>query len=254
MLFTWFMLGGFILLFAPQKLTNKFQLAFARVFRRPLNVGRNVSLSARIQQPRTDVVSRREYNQLQNHIANLTEWLEQEHKKVEKLSGLRHRAIWKGSKFVLADVITASIDGPHSELIINRGEDDGLAKNQFVLGDNSIIGTISVLSSRTSQVKLITDSASKIAVKIPRLNINSIMQGSSGNSAKITLIPTKLNIKIGDLVCACKVPGFLDSPVIIGTVARYKRDDEKPLLWDITVKLACDIEKLDDVAVIVMNP
>ncbi len=105
MLFTWFMLAGFIFLFAPQNLTNKFQLAFARIFRWPLSIGRSISLVAHTQQPLTDVVSRREYNKLQNHLANLTEQLYQEHQKVENLSGLRDRLPLKGAKIVLADVI-----------------------------------------------------------------------------------------------------------------------------------------------------
>jgi hypothetical protein len=42
--------------------------------------------------------------------------------------------------------------------------------------------------------------------------------------------------------------------VITGTVAQCKSNDENPVLWDITVKPACDIEKITDVAVIVMNP
>jgi len=42
--------------------------------------------------------------------------------------------------------------------------------------------------------------------------------------------------------------------VIAGTVAQCKSNDENPLLWDITVKPACDIESLRDVTIIVMNP
>jgi len=255
MLFTWFMLAGFILLFAPQNLTNKFQLAFARIFRWPLSIGRSISLSANTQSARgglTDVVSRREYNKLQNHLANLTEQLYQEHQKVENLSGLRDRLPLKGAKLVLADVIGAFTDGLRSEFIINRGENDGLAQGQFVLGDNSIIGTISYVSSRTALVKLVTDSTSKIAVKIAELN--RVMQGSGSNSAKVRLLSIKHKVKIGDVVYARKKPGFLDVPMIIGTVAQCKRDDENPSLWDITVKPACDIEKLNRVSVIIMNP
>ena len=46
-MFTWFMLGGLILLFAPHEFTGKFQLAFVHVFRWPLSVGGNVALTAR---------------------------------------------------------------------------------------------------------------------------------------------------------------------------------------------------------------
>jgi hypothetical protein len=66
MLFTCFMLAALIFFFTPQKVTNKFQFAFARFFRWPLSIGRSISLSLPAQQPVTGFVSRREYDQLQN--------------------------------------------------------------------------------------------------------------------------------------------------------------------------------------------
>jgi len=200
-----------------------------------------------------DVVSRSKYNRLRNHLANITEWLAQERQKVEKLSGLHDRAVWKGVNFVLADVITAS-GSSHNRLIINRGESDGLAKGQFVLGDYSIIGTISDVDSRTAVVKLFTDPTSRIAVKIEGLNVNRVMQGNGNNSARVRYLAAKHKVKIGVVVYAGKKPGFLDVPMIIGTVAECKRGAENPLLWDIIVKPACDIERLNTVNVIIMNP
>jgi len=259
MLFIWFMLGGLIFLFAPEKLTNKFQFAFVRIFRRPLSIGRNISLStsrliASEQHSPTNLVSRERYNRLHNHLANVTEWLKQERQKVEKLSGLRDRPVWKGVDFVLADVIAASINELNGKLIINRGQKDGLAEDQFVLANESIIGTVSKVDTRTAQVRMITDPASKVAVKIAKLNMDRIMQGNGNSSAKVQLVSTKYKIRIGDIVYAQKKPGFLSTPIIVGTVAQCKSNDENPLIWDITVKPACDIESLTDVAVIVMNP
>ena len=254
MLFTWLMLAGLICLLAPQKLTDRFQLAFARIFRWPLSISRNISLSARMRQPLKNVVSRREYSRLQNHLANVTEELLQKHKKVEKLSGLRDRLYaLEGAKLLYADVIIAS-GGLQSELMINRGENDKLALGQFVLGDNSIVGTVSSLSPRTAQVRLVTDSTSKIPVRIAELNVDRIMQGTGRNSARIQLLPIKHKVKIGDLVYAHKKPGFLDTPMVIGKVVQCKRDDENPSLWDITVEPDCNIERLSSVAVIIMNP
>jgi len=248
MLFTWLMLGGFIFLFAPQNLTSKFQFAFAHVFRWPLSIGRTITLSARTQPQLMDVVSRRKYDQLQNYLANLTEELNQERQKVEELSRLRNRRPLEGAGLMLAEVITASTEG----LIINRGQNDGLQKGQFVLGDNSIIGTISDVSPRTAKVELITETTSNIAVEIGGLK--TVIQGDGKDSVKVQLVSIKHKVKIGDNVYACKKPGLLDAPMIIGAVAQCKRDDENPLLWDITVKPACDIQKLTEVAVIIMNP
>jgi rod shape-determining protein MreC len=155
---------------------------------------------------------------------------------------------------MLADVITSSIDRLHSELTINRGAEDGLAKGQFVLADNSIIGTISETSSRTARLKLFTDPTSKIAIKVGKLNVERVMQGNGNDSAKIQLLQMEHKVKVGDGIYASKKAGSLDAPMIIGKVAQCKRDDQNPSLWDITVKPACDIERLTSVAVIIINP
>ena len=252
MSFTLFMLVGLIFLFAPQNLTNKFQFAFARIFRWPLSISRNLSLFAQTRQSLTKVVSKREFDKLQNHLDNVTEELLQERKKSEKLSGLRNRFPWEGAKFVLADVITASVDELHGELIINRGKDDGLSKGLFVLGDNSIIGIISSADSRTARVKLFTDPESNIPVTIPGADVSRVMQGTGNSLAAVRMIKQK--IKIGDNIFAAKKPGFLDTPMVIGKVIQCKMNSKNPLLWDIMVKPVCDIEKLNDVAVIIMNP
>ena len=253
-LFTCLMLAGLIFLFVPQSSASKFQFAFVRFFHGPLNICRNFTLFAPKHQSFTDVVSRSKYTRLRNYLANNIQLLQQERQKVEKLSGLYDRFAWKGANFVLADVITAFIDGSRGEFIINRGKNDGLAKGQFVLNHYSIIGTVSDLDSRTARVQLVTDPKSKIAVKIAELNVGGIMQGNGNNSAKIQLLPTKHKIKIGNIVYVRKKPGLLDIPMIVGTVSQCKRDDENPLLWDITVKSACDIGKLSSVAVVIMNP
>jgi len=238
------------LLFTPHSLTNKLQFGFARIFRWPLSFGRSVSLAAHRRQPLTDGLTEAQY---QNYIANLEEELWQERQKVEKLSGLRNRRVFEGAKLVVADVITATINDSRGKLIINRGQDDGVAKGQYVLGLNNVIGTVSETASRTAMVKLVTDPTSKIAVRIAGLNVSRVMEGAGNNSAKIPLLPIEHEVRVGDDVYADKKIGFLDDLIIIGKVAQCKRGRE-PLLWDITVKPVCDIESLNSVAVIVMNP
>ena len=258
-LFTSLLLAGLVVLFAPQRLTNKFQFAFVRIFCWPLGISRDISLSASglmasAQGSPAEVVSRQRYDKLHNRLANVTEWLKQERDKVEKLSGLRDRPVWKGTNFVLADVIVASVDGTHGELIVDRGQEDGLAVGQFVLSGESVVGTVSAVDVRTARVRLVTDPASKIAVKIEGLNTDVICQGGGGSFAKVPLVPTKHRIETDAVVYAQKRPGFLGAPVIMGTVSECEKNAENPLLWDITVQPACDIEKLTAVAAVVMNP
>jgi len=249
MLFTWFTLAGFIFLFSPGNLTNKFQFAFKRIFRWPLSIGRNISLSAGTRQPLGDVVSRDEYESFQNHLANVIQQRNDAQQIVQKLSKMRNIPAWERMGFVFADVITVSINELLSELFINRGLDDGLAKGQFVLADNSVIGTIADVDARSAKVRLFTDPTSNIAVRIG--NSNWLMQGIGDNLARISMV--KYEVTVGSEIMASKEPGFLDTPMIIGKVARCEHNAE-PLLWDITVEPVCNIQKVENVVIIVMNP
>ena len=250
MLFTWFMLTGFIFLFAPQDLTSKFQLAFVHVFRWPLSIGGNLLMTAQTQQPLAGAASRRD-TQYTNYIANLEETLAQERKRFKKLSGLYNTYVWEGTDFVLADVIT-TVEGSRNERTIDCRKTTGLAKGQFVLGDESIIGTISDIFPQISKatVKLVTDPTSIIPVKVTGLK--GLMKGTGNNSAKIEMVKNK--VEVGQNVFAFKEPGFLDAPMIVGKVSECNRNQKNPSLWDITVVPACNIKQLEDVAVIIMNP
>lgn len=254
MLFTWCMLAGLILLIAPQSITSKFQFTFARLFRWPLSVGRSLTLSSRPTQPAAGNNSSKQARYI-NHIANLEAQLEEKQRKIEMLSGVRERLTeLERADLVMAEVITGSGDASRGELVINRGREDGVAKGQFVLADNSIIGSISDVGRLQAKVRLFTDPASNIEIAIAGLPINRVMKGAGRDTAKIHLVRRKYKVRKGDRVYVRKKAGYLDAPMIIGWVAECKQDEEKPLLWDITVTPACDLEGIKNVTVIIMNP
>jgi len=153
---------------------------------------------------------------------------------------------------VTAEVITASLKGARNSLVINRGRIDGLAEGQIVLGANNVIGTISRVDSRRAVVKLVTDITSQIEARVG--TVRTALYGRGNNKAGIDLLPRKQKVKVGDIVYALKVPGRLDVDMIVGTVVRCKTSDEHPLLWDITVAPACDLESLTSVDVVVTEP
>ncbi len=184
-----------------------------------------------------------------NHLANITRQRDDAQQTIQELSKMRIIPAWERTGFVPADVVTVSIDNLRSEIRINRGRDDGLAKNQFVLADNSIIGTISDVDTHSAGVRLFTDPASDIVVRIE--NSDRFIKGCGNNQAKVKMLKDK--VKIGKKIMASKRPGFLDMPVIIGKVVRCEHNAE-PLVWDITVEPVCNIQKAENIHVIVMNP
>jgi cell shape-determining protein MreC len=254
MLFTWFMLAGCILLFAPQSITGKLQLAFVDIFRWPLSLGGNVALTARSQESYDDNLGGGE-QRLRNVISNLEQTVAEYRKKFEKQYKYSSW-VWEGADVAVAAVITKAVDGPSNELTIDYRKKKGLVKGQYVLGGESIIGTISDVFPQmgTARVKLITDSTSKIPVKIGNGDMKSIMKGTGGNVAIIGQVKTKVDT--GERVFALRKPGFLDldAPIVTGRVSRCERNQKEASVWDVTVVPVCDIQNIEDVAVIIMNP
>lgn len=255
MLFIWLMLAGLIIILAPHQWTNRLQFTFVRLFKWPLKAGSSLSsLAQPTQQPLDRPLGRTE-QEYENFIANQEEQIKQLQLKIQQLSGLRERQpLLQGADLRTADIGWSRINDAQAELIINRGTDDGLTLHQYVLADTSIIGTISELTSREARVTLFTDPTSKIKVRIGNLEVYRIMQGTGNLSAKVLDLQTTHNVKAGDNVIACKNPGLLDVPMIIGTVAQCEPDKKNPIVWDITVRPACDIAQVENVVVLIMNP
>ena len=255
-LFAYFMLGGGIFLFTPPSVTGKLQLAYARVFRGPLETGRDVTLAGRIPLA-ANTADSVDYTRLmtmqqrlRNHVANLQARLEESQRQIDALSGLRTVPEWKRMNFQPAGIINDPGQA-QTDLWINRGQEDGVAAGQFAMGDLSIIGVVSDVSARAARVKLITDPTSRIAVRVAGIEARGVMEGRGPGSAVIPQVPAKRQPKAGDPVYALKTPGFPGVPIVTAEVVESKRDPDSPLLWEITVRPVCDIANLRDVHIVI---
>ena len=247
LMFFWLITAGMILMLSPKKFTGQLQLAFARTFHWPLTVSRDLMLSATTKKQPQEKPDFSE-EQLKNAIANLQAQLQKERKK----NALTEQFVKEHSLFdaILVDADITQISD--NELIIIPEQKEGLKIGLFVLGDNSIIGTISEVLANSAKVRLINNPQSQIAVKIN--NKDAVIQGNNKNQIKMPLLSTKTrSIKVGDEVFCRPKPGFLNTPVIIARVEECKIDLQNPLMWDVILQPACSIETLTNVSVIIPN-
>lgn len=259
MLFAYFMLGGGIFLFTPARVTSKLQLAYARVFSGPLETGRMVTLASR-PAPSAEALGAADYTKLvamvqrqRNHVANLEAQLDAARRQIAELSRLNAVPEWDRMRLLQAGIIN---DPGHvqNSLLINYGQDDGVAVGQFVLGDRSVIGVVSDVSARTARVKLITDPKSQIAVRIGGSEARGVMEGRGPDTAVVSRLMTDRQPQAGDPVFALKTPGFPNVPIITAEVIESRRDPESPSLWEASVRPVCDITDLLNVVVVMSGP
>ncbi len=273
MMFLYFTLGGLIFLFSPARLTGKLQLAYARVFSWPLATGRQLALASRTSLP-TEASSPSDYAQAieahrqlqdrlakletrhrkqQNHLANREAQLQEAQRRIDELTRLRAVPEWDRMSFQPAGIISVSGQG-QSELIVDRGQDDGVAVGQYVLGDLSMIGVVSDVSPQTARIRLITDPTSRIPVRMGELDAGGVMQGTGSGTAEIANVDTKRKApRAGERVYAVKTPGFPGVPIVAAEVIDSRRDPDSPMLWTIRVKPVCEIASLTDVAIIISD-
>lgn len=273
MMFLYFTLGGLIFLFSPARLTGKLQLAYARVFSWPISTGRQLTLASRTALPAEasspgdyaqaidahrqlqDKLATLEtrYRKLQNHLANREAQLQQAQRRIDELTRLRTVPEWDRMSFQQAGIISVSGQG-QSELIVDRGQEDGLVVGQYVLGDLSMIGVVSAVSPQTARIKLITDPTSKIPVRLAEMDAGGVMQGTGSGTAEIANVDTKRKTpRVGERVHAVKTPGFPGVPIVTAEVIDSRRDPDNPILWTIRVKPVCEIANLTDVAIIISD-
>ncbi len=252
-------MGLFFLFLVPQKATDRLQSTYAQVFHWPLAAGNGLTRAAQTV-ARERPVSPEEYRallttcqQFRNESANLQAQLQDANRQFEMLTKLRAQAGLERMQTIPARIIRTGND----EFTIDRGQESGVVVGQAVLSltgtrlnDQCVVGIVSDVSRHWAQVRLITCPKCPLTVSVGKLGVPKPMEGRGDGTASISLVPTKYTVKAGDAVYADRKPGFLDAPIIAGEVTQCRRDPGNPLMWEITVKSACDVADLLDVVVL----
>ena len=205
-------------------------------------------------------VSQPEYDKLLTRYNNEHAELLALQKRYSELARIRTTLPKPGPGLIVAEVIQTAISPTQRELTLNlSGQAKFVKPGYYVMGDDTIIGTISDVYKSTARVRLVTDGRhflpAGILLEGAKDYIPAQINGAGDNACKIPLLPRKdHDIQTGNTVYAMKRTGFLETPILIGTVSAVKPDEKQPLLWDVTVQPTCDVETLATATVIVMDP
>lgn len=141
------------------------------------------------------------------------------------------------------------------ELIINIGESSNISKNNLVLSNGGVIGTVSTVSTDSAVIKLITnsDDFTKIPVKIGSGDnvVYGILSGYDLDSN--TFIINQLNstsaIETGSSVVTSDLAGTLPANLKIGEVSSVKESNDS-LNREVYIKPAANFSNIYSVSVV----
>lgn len=254
-----FLIAGGVLFLLPQDTTSKISLSFYDVFEPILRTDRNPQINTlNPQSENNETVSYSEYARLCKDYKNLYAQLMALHEKYERLAKVRSGLPHLSGGLKMAKV-TTYVGNYNHEIIIDLGEDALIRPEQYVFSEqkNALIGVVSETTKTAAKVRLVTDAKQSLEVRIRRdgtdTDIPAMMIGNGTDVCKISMIEQRQDVREGDTVYAAAIPNKLDVPLIVGEVVAVKKDDLRPLLWDITVMPAEDLTRLSNVTVIIAD-
>jgi rod shape-determining protein MreC len=145
--------------------------------------------------------------------------LEKENKALREQLGAKSYS----KKLIVTEVIGQDPTFTASELIVDKGESDGVEKGTLVILKNILIGKIVAVGSSTSRVRLLTDSETKIPA-VTESGVRGIIKGEFGNKILLDKVAQGKKLKKEELVFSS---GEADFPkgLVLGKIVEI---DNKP--------------------------
>ena len=165
-------------------------------------------------------------NQLQENNAKLAQMVveleeyRQEASRLEALIGL-HDAY--GFTSVAAHVTGYSSNSYNRVITIDAGSASGISAGLPVMGTTGVVGQVISTSTYTSQVRLLNDAQSGVAVMLQSSRAEGILTGSVEGTLYLKGVDENVEVKEGEAVITTGLGGGYFRGLVIGTVAKVEQ-------------------------------
>lgn len=131
--------------------------------------------------------------------------LTQENNRLRQLLGSPIRSSYKK---MVAEILSVDSDPYSQQVLINRGQNDGLYEGQPVVDEKGVVGQILHVGVNNSRVLLLTDITHAIPLRVHRNGIRVIANGTgSVKQMEVNHIPHSTDINVGDLLVTSGLGG-----------------------------------------------
>ncbi len=153
-----------------------------------------------------------------------------------------------------AKVISKLVSSIQGNLIIDRGENDGVKAAMPVITPEGLVGIVVRTAADFSVVRTLQNTNFKLAVEIQRNRFKGIM-GWDGKNLFIKNVPTSANIKAGDRVVTSDFSTLLPPRISIGITLKPEKT-VSGLLSNVLVKPFVDFTSVKNLFVVkvLQNP
>lgn len=160
----------------------------------------------------------------------LLDHLRHENNRLRELLGspLRH-----DEHKMAAQVLLADTDPYVYQVVVNKGQNDGVYVGQPVVDEKGIVGQIYQTAQTTSRAILVCDYQHAIPVQVLRNDISMVAVGNGcSNDLTLDFLPNNVDIKVGDILVTSGLDGRFPEGYPVAVVSSVKLDinDSTPII------------------------
>ncbi len=146
---------------------------------------------------------------------------------------IRLRALLNSTTMLRDDVLVAELVGVspdplRHQLVLNKGEADGVFVGQPLIDSSGLMGQIVEVSAVTSRALLVTDTTHSIPVQVNRNGVRAIAGGTGSLGAlEVRHVSATTDIQIGDLLETSGLGSRFPAGYPVAVVTEIERDPGK---------------------------
>lgn len=126
---------------------------------------------------------------------------------------------------LVAELIGVSPDPERLQLVLNKGERDGVFVGQPLIDADGLMGQIVEVSSMTSRALLITDVTHSVPVQVNRNGVRALAEGTGAlGSLEVRHVSTSTDVREGDLLVTSGLGGRFPEGYPVAVVKEVQRD------------------------------
>jgi rod shape-determining protein MreC len=124
-----------------------------------------------------------------------------------------------------AHILYESRDPFSHRVVVDRGTADGLRSGSPVVDEAGVVGQVTRVFPRSSEVTLVTDKDQSLPVQIVRNGLHAVAFGSSeAGSLELRFLPANVDVGNGDAVVTSGLDGVYPAGLPVATVQKVVHD------------------------------
>jgi rod shape-determining protein MreC len=137
----------------------------------------------------------------------------------ERIRELLSSAASLQTRVLIAEVLSVSQDPYRHQILLNKGERDGVYKGQALVDASGIMGQVIVVNPTNSVALLITDPDHSTPVEVNRTGLQTIARGrGDGQTLSLPFLPGNADVKVGDLLVTSGLGGHFPPGYPVGKI------------------------------------